>query len=288
MTCPTETHITSRAGSPTMSHWHMFGGARSAQDQCGYRAQGCPPPGKVSPGCPQKVTATHPPCLSRQLCVPHGDSSPGGHGVTSPPRRAGKRGCRAPPSGSKLCPVLAAPRDRAQCRTPNPVSPGRAARPGAPASPRGATPPGALRSPPHPRRRRIPVPAGGARGGRGSHLHGAAGGRAAAGPGPEPGPERGGGSGAALHRDINNIIWARRDIPARGQRRCPAQIAPLPPGGPGGGGRGRAARPAMQHSGPPRPPPPPAPAPAGRGAAQRPAATGGLPAGPAGPPAGSR
>lgn len=93
-----------------------------------------------------------------------------------------------------------------------------------------------------------------------THLRGAAavaGGRRAA----SAGTERGGGSGAAGRRAINTIIGARRDIPARGPA-LPAPIAPLPPRA----GRRRAGtrcRPAMQHSGPPRPAPPVPGAPAG-------------------------
>lgn len=136
-TCPTETHISSGAGSPTMSHWHTFGGARSAQDQCGYHAQGCPHPGKVSPGCPQKVTATRPPRLSRQLCVPHGDSSLGGHEVTSPPRRAGKRGCRAPPERFQTLPRARSPPGPCPVPHPKPGVPGAGSAPRCPRFPPG-------------------------------------------------------------------------------------------------------------------------------------------------------
>ncbi|XP_042708617.2 uncharacterized protein LOC103306339 [Chrysemys picta bellii] len=65
------------------------------------------------------------------------------------------------------------------------------------------------------------------------------------------GAARGAPSGAAQPCDINNIIWASRDIPARGQRCCPAQIVPLPPGE--GGGRRRPPRNAAQRA--PRPAP---------------------------------
>lgn len=202
--------------------------AGSTKDWCGEPSRAWHPRKsvpRVPPHCPQAVPRVsleshrHSPAPSFPRAAPRDT------GCQQTPRRRAKRGFRLPEGlltpATKLSSVPTVsppPRYRARCSVQHPP-------PGIPAvgsacrcPPLRSSPgTGASRYPPVP-----PVFPGAAHpGAGGSHLRGAASGRAAAAAGPAR--ERGEGRGAALRLDINNIC-ARRDISLPRQPH-----SPLPP-----------------------------------------------------------
>lgn len=147
MTCPTSPP---ESVCFTASHRHTFDGAGSTRDGCGDPAGGCHP----REGVPRK---SPPLPRSRPSRPPPGRA---GHGVPSNhphTHRRGKKGVPSPPPRQTLLRARSPPPPPPLLQ---PVSPGRAARPGAPRFSPGSgasrCPPAFLKSPP------APLPGGGA------------------------------------------------------------------------------------------------------------------------------